>query len=348
MKTLATFLLFAIGGAALAALASFASYDALTAHTRKVPFSYPQLLLERVEGPRIVIDAGSSTMFGVEPALIEAAFRTPVIDVADNGSIPLDMKIYRMLRYARAGDILIVPLEWVYYTRDIVPLDFIDKTPNEYAAYYASQPGLQRLMFAVQHVSLHNLSDAARLYMRENLLRSNYRQIRDEHAKWPYGDRKDDHRRRSSVDNISCADYIAAAGTMPPVVEWAAEKLAELQASRGVRVYLTWPAVAGTDCYKLTDGKLPIAEEARAIFGRHGIAVVGDVADSLFAPAHMLDTYYHVDSSAARVRTERLIGRLRDGGLKAAAETLPSTPTLADKALRSLEATMDPRDAVFP
>jgi len=348
VKTLATFLLFAIGGAALAALASFASYDALTAHTRKVPFSYPQLLLERVPGPRIVVDAGSSSMFGIEPALIEAAFRTPVIDVADNGSIPLDMKIYRMLRYARAGDILIVPLEWVYYTRDIVPLDFIDKTPNEYAAYYASQPALQRLMFAVQHVSLHNLSDAARLFMRENLLRSNYRQIRNEHAKWPYGDRKDDHRRRSSVDNISCADYIAAAGTMPPVVEWAAGKLAELQASRGVRVYLTWPSVAGTDCYSMNDGKLPIAEEARAIFSRHGITVVGEVADSSFTPEHMLDTYYHVDSNAARLRTERLIGRLQDAGLKAAEGPFRPTATLAEEALRALEATMQPQDVVFP
>ncbi|MEW6638905.1 MAG: hypothetical protein AB1586_00270 [Pseudomonadota bacterium] len=344
MKTLTTFLLFAIGGAALTSLASFVSYDALTSHTRKVPFSYPQLLLERVEGPRIVIDAGSSSMFGVEPALIEKAFSLPVIDVADNGSIPLDMKIYRMLKYARRGDVLIVPLEWVYYTRDIVPLDFIDKTPNEYAAYYASQPALQRLIFSVQHVSLHNLSDAARLYMRANLLRSNDRQIRDEHAKWPYGDRKDDHRRRSSVENISCADYIAAAGTMPPVVEWAAAQLAELQATRGVHVYLTWPAVAGTDCYKLTDGKLPIAEEARAIFTRHGIAVVGDVADSYFPPEHMLDTYYHVDSSAARVRTQRLIGHLQDAGLKAAEGPFRSTVTLADEALRSLEAAMDPRD----
>jgi len=344
VKTLATFLLFAIGGAALASLASFASYDALTSHTRKVPFSYPQLLLERVPGPRIVIDAGSSAMFSVEPALIEAAFRTPVIDVADNGSIPLDIKIYRMLTYARQGDILIVPLEWVYYTRDIVPLDFIDKTPNEYAAYYASQPALQRLIFSVQHVSLHNLSDAARLYMRANLLRSNYRQVHDEHAKSPYGDRKDDHRRRSSVENVTCADYIAAAGTMPPVVEWAAAKLAELQATRGVRVYVTWPAVAGTDCYKLAGGKLPIAEEARVIFARHGIAVVGEVTDSSFTPEHMLDTYYHVDSSAARLRTERLIGRLQDAGLKAAEGPTRSTVPLAEEALRQLEAGMDPRD----
>jgi hypothetical protein len=68
-----------------------------------------------------VIDAGSSSAFGIDPALIEQAFRMPVIDVADSGSIPLKMKIYRLLKFVRQGDTLNFPLEWVYYTRDAVP-----------------------------------------------------------------------------------------------------------------------------------------------------------------------------------------------------------------------------------
>jgi len=43
------------------------------------------------------------------------------------------------------------------------PAGFTDKTPDEYAAYYASLPFLQRLAFVVAHASLHNLSDAGRL-----------------------------------------------------------------------------------------------------------------------------------------------------------------------------------------
>src|SRR3569832_1770731 len=100
------------------ALAMLLSYDFFTSHNRQVPYSYGQFLLEQVGSPRIVIDAGSSSAFGIEPALIEQAFRRPVIDVADNGSIPLDMKIHRIIKYARAGDTLILPWEWVYYTRD--------------------------------------------------------------------------------------------------------------------------------------------------------------------------------------------------------------------------------------
>lgn len=348
MRKLATFLLFAAVGATLCAFASLLAYDFFTTRNRAVPYSYSQFLLESITAPRIVIDAGSSSMFGIEPGLIEQAFHKPTIDVADNGSIPLDMKIYRMLKYAREDDILIVPLEWVYYTRDIVPLDFIDKTPDEYAAYYGSLPFLQRLYFAVRHVSLHNLSDAGRLYLRRDLRRGHLGRIRDEMSKWPHGDRKDDARRRSSVTDINCADYIAAAGEIPPIVPWAAKQLSELQTRRNVRVYLTWPAVAGSDCYAMSNGRLPIADQARAIFERNGITVIGDIADSYFTPEHMLDTYYHVDSPAARVRSERLIGRLRDAGLKPGDAGAATTAKLADEALRKLEASMDPRDVAGP
>jgi hypothetical protein len=284
-----------------------------------------------------VIDAGSSSMFGIEPALIEQAFATPVIDIADNGSIPLDMKIFRLIKYAREGDTLILPLEWVYYTREEVPQDFTDKTPDEYAAYYASQPFAHRLAFDVQHASLHNLSDAARLYLRKDLRQVHYARIQTDMAKWPLGDRKDDRRRTAYVNGKTCADYIAAAGTMVPDVEWAAKRLAELQAKRHVRVYLTWPAVAGTDCYTLKDNRLPIADEARAIFERHGLAVVGEPEDSYFTPEHMLDTYYHVDSAAAHVRTERLVARLRDAGLKPDGTDNKATLVLVSEAVHKLE-----------
>ncbi len=315
MTRLLQFLSCAAAGAIACALAMLLSYDFFTASNRKVPYSYTQFLLENVGAPRIVIDAGSSSMFGIDPALIEQAFGKPVIDVADNGSIPLEMKIDRLTRYAREGDTLILPLEWVYYTRQSVPQDFTDRTPDEYAAYYASQPLADRLAFVVRHASLHNLSDAGRLYLRTNLRQVHTARIQADMAKWPLGDRKDDSRRHAYVDGKSCADYIAAAGTMVSDVAWAAAQLADLQVKRHIQVYVTWPAVAGTDCYILKDNRLPIADEARALFERHGITVVGEPADSYFTPEHVLDTYYHIDSAAARVRTERLVARLRDAGL---------------------------------
>jgi hypothetical protein len=337
VKTPILFLLSAAIAASLCSLGLTVSYDFLTSSNRKVPYGYSQFLLENISAPRIVIDAGSSSMFGIEPNLIEQAFHQPVIDIADNGSIPLEMKIYRLLRFARPGDTLVLPFEWVYYTRDIVPQDFIDKTPDEYAAYYASQPFMQRLTFSISHLSLHNFSDAGRLYLRNDLRRAHYLRIQADMAKGPLGDRKDDHRRRSSVEGIDCADYIAASGKIPPVVEWAARQLSDLQVNRDVRIYVTWPAVAGSDCYTMTNGRLPIADQARVIFEQHGIAVVGEPADSYFTPEHMLDTFYHVDSAAALMRTRTLVARLQDAGMTLDEAGHKGTNWLSSEAIRRIQ-----------
>jgi hypothetical protein len=337
MMKLFAFLLSVAAGATLCSFGFLLSYDFFTSSNREVPYSYSEFLLENIAEPRIVIDAGSSSMWGIEPGLIEQAFGKTAIDVADNGAIPLDMKIYRLRKFAREGDTLIVPLEWVYYTREGVPQDFTDKTPDEYAAYYSSQPFWTRLAFAVGHASLHNLSDAGRLYLRKDLQQTHYARMQADMSKWPRGDRKDDRRRRSSVEGINCADYIAATGNIVTGVEWAAKQLSDLQIKRRLRVYVTWPAVAGSDCYEMASGHLPIAEQVRAVFERYGITVVGEPADSYFTAEHMLDTYYHVDGAAARVRTERLVSSLRDAGLKPDGADDNATALLASEATRKFE-----------
>jgi hypothetical protein len=306
VKHLALFVIAILAGAASAALALVGTYDALTTANRTVPFDYSKFLIEVVAGPRMMIDGGSSSMFGVVPEMIEKEFRMPVVDAADNASIPLKMKIHRIIGYARRGDVIILPLEWVYYTRSEMPSDFIDKTPDENSSYYGNLPFLDRLRFVVTSVSLHNVSDAFRLYFKPGLARDHLANISDLLKRFPYGDRKDDSRRRSSVAGLACAEYLGSEGPIVDDMRWAARELHDLQQKAGVRIYVTWPAVAGDGCYR-TDR---LQKAARQLFAENGVAVFGDPADSAFASSHMLDTYYHVDRAAATIRTERLIERL--------------------------------------
>jgi hypothetical protein len=104
---------------------------------------------------------------------------------------------------------------------------------------------------------------------------------------------------------------------------------------------VTWPAVAGDDCYR-TDS-LPKA--ARDLLAESGISVVGDPADSAFAPSHMLDTYYHVDSTAAAIRTERLIQRLLETpgfAERSGADAYRSTAVQGAEAFRALASRYSP------
>ena len=103
MTKLSAFLLCAAVGAVLCAFGMLVSYDFFTSSNRRTPYSYSQFLLENIDAPRIVIDAGSSAMFGIEPGLIEKTFEMPVIDVADNGAIdrhmmPVELESPRLVR----------------------------------------------------------------------------------------------------------------------------------------------------------------------------------------------------------------------------------------------------------
>ena len=96
------------------------------------------------------------------------------------------------------------------------------------------------------------------------------------------------------------------------------------------------PAGAGSDCYLIPGGRLPIADQARAIFERHGITVVGEPADSYFTPDHMLDPYYHVDSAAAQIRTQKMVARLQDAGMRPGENDHKETVRLASEAMRGM------------
>lgn len=80
-----------------------------------VSWSYKQFLLENVPAPRLIIVAGSNAHYSIDPAVLERRYRVPVINLADNGSYPLTHKLYNLLRYARSGDLVIMPLEWSQY-----------------------------------------------------------------------------------------------------------------------------------------------------------------------------------------------------------------------------------------
>ena len=87
--------------------------------------SYHEILLDFVPGPRILIDSGSNTAHAIAPELIETELKRPTLIIADNASVPLRVKLDQLEKYAKAGDVIILPLEWIYYKIETIPKDFV-------------------------------------------------------------------------------------------------------------------------------------------------------------------------------------------------------------------------------
>lgn len=76
---------------------------------------------EKIGGPKIVIVAGSNALFGIDSTMIERAYALPVVNFGVNAGPFLPYVLLKSMRVLRPGDIVIMPLEYTFYTYDGVP-----------------------------------------------------------------------------------------------------------------------------------------------------------------------------------------------------------------------------------
>ncbi len=301
--------------------------------------SYHEIILDYAPGPRILIDSGSNTNHAIAPEVIETELRRPTFIIADNAAVPFRVKLDRFEKYAKSGDILILPLEWGYYEAERVPEDFLVGVTGWSSEYYFAMHPIERFGFFTDHITLDQIllglwrpidgtPDSKRRKSRQH--------IEEEKFNWSGVTKTslEDRKRHISMQGKSCREYISApTGEIRDLVKETAMRLSRLQRDRGVTIIVTWPAVAGTDCYDFAALDEFVAK-FRAIFEEAGIAVIGDPRSSLFSEQHILDTYYHVDIEAAYARTRRLIEDIKQArALRDVGKTDPPPPEAGSTAL---------------
>ncbi|MGA8169376.1 MAG: hypothetical protein WB816_00845 [Methylocystis sp.] len=294
--------------------------------------SYHEIILDYVPGPRILIDSGSNTAHAIAPELIEREFERPTIIIADNATIPLGLRLGRLEKYSKAGDVIILPLEWGYYKEETTPSDFLDEITGEWSEYYFAMPRIEQFRFFVGHIKLDQILSA--LWRRIDATprldqRKSREHVMDEKFNWSGVTKAslEIRKRHVSMQGKSCSQYIfVPTGEPPDFVRRTAIRLSQLQKQRQVVIVVTWPAVAGTDCYNFVELDSYV-EKLRRIFNDAGIAVIADPRSSLFSEDHTLDTYYHIDIDAAYTRTRRLVEDIKRAGLLRA-ELNPASPSI--------------------
>ncbi|MDX1734644.1 MAG: hypothetical protein R3228_09755 [Halioglobus sp.] len=306
---------------------------------REVPFPYDHFLLEAsgpVEG-KVVIDAGSNAVHGIDAAAVSRYFNAPVVIAADVAGYPLRKKIFRLMDNLRAGDTLLLPLEWDFYSSgEVLSENFVTRVANEQrqlAHYVAELPFLEKMRFVlleypVKHVFeavwANRTADPGNRSELDRLRRYETRFGRNDNSS--YGG--------ALRDGPEKMDFIAAwAGSCDrylfirkdelrmAVSEGFLEGLALLERlrDRGVAIYFTWPAVVDSEkstCYsnpRITGGLPAYARQIRSAVEASGFQMLGDYRDSHLPADCFLNTYYHVRWSCSHRRTEALLGALSAG-----------------------------------
>lgn len=74
-----------------------------------------------IEQKKLVIVSGSSALFGIDSGMLEDALEMRVVNYGVNAGVLLPYILYKAKEVIRAGDVVVLPLEYHVYTYDGVP-----------------------------------------------------------------------------------------------------------------------------------------------------------------------------------------------------------------------------------
>jgi len=288
--------------------------------------SYKQFLLENTTSPRLIIESGSNAKYGIDSGLMSEALNISTINIADNAGVALRYKLLRVESYAKAGDIVLLPLEWQYYSRDGLTSIFTDTIFRPHHYYYKHLSFIEKIKLAYQ-IPFSSLKKRVEYLLSHKKEDNNpfveftrFKEFTQRHHDGDRGDVQERHNKTAKkLDNYgieSCYDYVfltqlergfVISDTFKENV-----KIIKRLQKKGIKVLFTWASVTGEDCYSIKHHKEieKFSKEVRSFLTQNGIAIVGDVYDSEFSKEYMYNTFYHLQYRAKIVRTKRLIERI--------------------------------------
>jgi hypothetical protein len=306
-----------------------------------VPKSYRHFMLQASNSVpnRLIVEAGSSAIHGIDITMLEEATQRASFNIADSAGYPFQHKIYRLQQNLNPGDLVILPLEWLHYSDDaVLSANYVKSLVDPSAAnafYYHGLPLWPRLKFTFMKLPYHLafesfLDRAIQKFEHPNQTAATNNDLNRLRSRIDLGDRG------SSPDNerltlhwltkgLRCTSYLFGVyGSRYTVSDHFLDNLALLQQVRsetGAEIVFTWPTVvaknedacyAGSTLYLLE----PHADNIKSQVENAGFVFLGHYKDSEYSSECMRDTYYHVIHDCAVERTRKLIEQLAAEGIR--------------------------------
>jgi hypothetical protein len=285
-----------------------------SAHLYK--YSYKNFLLKKdVDFSRIIIESGSNSHHSIDSKMLENEFNKLVINISDNGSWPLRNKLYRLNQYVSKGDIILLPLEYSYYSYNKytdIPKGYYNNILNSLHYYFTPLPFYEKINFILHSPFDLNLFINLFKTMKEIDLSKKFEidfdnGLRGDHIFKTKG-------KMDSTKYKTCEEYIFFMN-IPNNFKISKEfkenilLIKEIEKEKKVRFIFTYPTVVGQNCYngKFKNDFYIMNIEIHKILDKNNIPLVGTFFDSNYEENYMDNTYYHVLPSGRALRTKKLI-----------------------------------------
>ncbi len=305
------------------------TYNALVTQDSLINHSYKDFLLRYTKSPRLIIDSGSNSTYGINSGILEKKLGVLTINLSDNAGYPLREKLYRIEKFAHKGDVILLPLEWPHYFYKETPWFFLESLFFELNFYYHEMP----IFIKLNLIAKLPFASAMRILFKkttqttpiEKHIQTEYMRFLDYKLKFHRHERGDSKEAIVAGNNkdkdMSCNEYIFGKGLGYDVIKNGfviSEKfkqnialIKKLQ-NKGIQVLFTWPTVVGDDCYKgaYADMFQTFITNLKYYLNENNILFIGTPEDSRFEQNYLFNSYYHVIANARDNRTQTLIAAI--------------------------------------
>ena len=299
----------------------------------KISHSYKQFLLEHAPSPRLIIDSGSNSFHALNSAMLEQELGLPVVNLADNVSYPLKHKLLRIEKYSFPGDIVLLPLEWHYYSysyEDYMPSIFLENMFGQLNYYYKGLSWIEKLGLMIETpfskfvIALFEgkffskITFFAKLNIEYNRLLDHEERFKNKERG---GARSIDTPPVTGEIEGSCKKYVLTkqlkngffiSNTFKDNI-----KIIKHLQKKGIKVFFTWPSVAGNNCYNETEADKfnSFVEQIKKYLTKNEMIFVSEPEESNFQYNYILNTFYHITPEARDIRTKSLIKDIKSSSV---------------------------------
>lgn len=295
-----------LGGGWLLSVAGLAGRPHMHNQWVEQAYAKKQAAAARTQGPRILLVAGSSAMFGVDSKSLGERLGRPVINLAVNAGVLAPFIIDHAVRVLRPGDWVVLPLEYpLYHDEATINRQFID--------FQASHPlpvgeiGFVRWLKTMWLLPLDRVVEGYRglpagfrvtgLYGPQNL---------DER-----GDQRNSERvlrtdaMREAVTRSPPERYGAQARTSN--ASWSRWRrfARQVEADGGCALFVP-PAMLARPTYRSDPQERDYYRRLPELARTHGLHYGGDPFDFMYEEDAFFDTNFHLTSEMRSVHTHRL------------------------------------------
>jgi hypothetical protein len=291
-------------------------------------------LLAEQSSPRIIFLGASSTLFGIDADRVSAALHVNAMNMGLHGGLRLDRLMMLARDNAKRGDILVMPLEPVYY-------NCFDQSWNVWwvrngvawdrAHYFDQLPLAARVLAVWTSSDLTLLADVLIVAVESHLGKGDLRERLEilnpsvpplalfkakagrPPLEFSYSALNMDN--RGDILNTIGAHYSgepsdpSEPGAFCPAVAEQLRLVKQDMKTRGVRVFLahTPYLVEGVDTKRVRAAERDFAKSLEAT----GLTILDNRDDVMFSRQDFFNTNSHLDAEARQLRTDRLIAHLR-------------------------------------